>query len=395
MDLQKWVYFAIGFAAVFIGAAYHNAASVRRSGSPLTDFQGFLFGTGFAYASMAVWTLLSFILDYYIPGMDIQGYTRVPRGNELFYRLFGPSLAGAAQYPVLNLDFNLLSCMLGCALGGAALLVWRAVREKKTPGADTGLLYGYRFQPVGFKAYFAREWKTFRSQVYWPEYVLWWALRIAMAVALARKYKENGFDTVSLQLTVNLIATFIIPLIRLLFFSKLFFGNVNYRVQTLIDVFVFSGSLLGQGMGLVGKVEEFDKLLHLVSGGVAVFIGSLLIENMRSGRAISKFSKTAAAVGFSCTVMMVWEFFEFCTDWFMPNSSNQNYYYNPADNNLFFKILGRGARNPGQFAVLDTDFDLLAAAAGCAVCAGVLYAMLTVYERRQQREKAPAPCETA
>ncbi len=381
MDFEKVIWLLIGFFSVFIGAAFHNAENRKNNGAALTDFQSFLFGTGFTYFLMVAWIQLTFMLDYFIPGCALQGYNRTPLGNTWFFSIFGQGLAGEAQYPVMNLDLSILSCLVGCALGGAALVIRRGVRNKKQNTPEKGLLYGYTFPGTTFGSYIRNEIETLKSQVHPLEYLCWWTLRILMFSVFLQRQLTQGYDYVVLQLVVNLIATFIIPLMRVLFFGKLFFGNVNYRVQTLIDIFIFSGSLLGQGFGLNGEIREYDKYLHVVSGGVAVFIGCLLIESTRGGKKISKLSKTAASVGFSCTVMIVWEVFEFFTDFLMPESYNQNFLYEPPADLFFFRWFGPGAQNPGQVALLDTDLDIFLALLSCAVCGAALLAGLTVKER--------------
>lgn len=380
MDIEKVIYLLIGFFSVFIGSAYYNAESKKSSGAPLTDFQSFLFGTGFTYFLMVIWLQLAFIFDYYIPGSALQGYNLTPERNTLFFAIFGHGMAGEAQYPILNLDLNLLSCVIGCALGGGALLLWRRARNRKFGTPERNLFYSYRFQKSTPKAYFKKEYHIFRSQVHPAEYALWWALRIAMVTVLVIRARE-GDSMLVLQLSVTLASTFIIPLVRVVFFGKLFFGNIQYKVQTMIDIYVFFCSFLGQGMRLNGAVSEYDKILHFVSGGLTVFIGCVLIGGTRNGEKVSKYAKTAASMGFACVVTVVWEIFEFFTDFYFPDSYNQNFCYDPPADMFFFRWFGYGARNPKQIAVLDTNIDVFLGLCGCFICGAALLAYLSLRER--------------
>ncbi len=388
MELDKWISLAVGFAAVFAGSAIYNKASKKINGRRITDFQSFLFGTGFTYLFMTVYVVVTFFFDYYIKGSALQGYHRTPVNNTLFFAIFGKGLAGEAQYPIMDLDLKILCCMIGCALGGGALVLYRALRNRKQHTPEYGLLYGWTFPKTTFKAYFKNELRDMKAQLHPIEYLCWWALRLVMIYVLIKRYVTQGYDTVVMQLAVNLVATFVIPLVRILFFGKLFFGKINLRVQSYIDIFVCFGSLIGQGFGLNGEIREYDKILHLVSGGVAVFIAFCLIEGTRNGKTLPKFTKSVASMGFSCTVIVVWEIFEFFTDFLMPDSYNQNFYYDPPADMFFFKLFGFGAENPGQLAVLDTDMDMLIAFFGCIVCGGALLAYLTVKEKTGQKNPA-------
>ena len=389
MDLKNCIFLAAGFLLVFIGAAYHKTINKRTNGADVTDFQSFLFGTGFTYFTLVAWITVTFFCDYFISGSALQGYNTTPEKNTLFFAVFGNGLAGEGQYPLMYLDLAILSCMVGCALGGAALLIVFAVRGRRKNTPQNGLFYGYTFPKTTVKDYFKNELAVLKSQIHPIEYLVWWSLRLVMAYVVIKRYVTQGYDTVVLQLTVNLIATFIIPLARVLFFGKLFFGNIHYRVQSYIDILIFAGSLLGQGFSFVGEVEEYDKFMHLVSGGVAVFIAFRLIEGTRGGRKLSKYSKAAASAGFSCTVMAAWELFEFFADYYMPESYNQNWIYNPPADMFFFRIFGFGAQNPNQVALLDTDLDIFIAVIGCSLCTGALLVLLTVREKNEQKNRAP------
>ena len=91
--------------------------------------------------------------------------------------------------------------------------------------------------------------------------------------------------------------------------------------------------------------------------------------------------------------MIVWEIFEFFADHYIENSYNQNYIYDPAPDMFFFRIFGRGADNPGQLPLLDTNIDLACAVVGCAFCAAILWAFLRFGKKRTgsaEKEKSEA-----
>ena len=375
---------AAGFVGVFVGAALHERLAKRKQPQGLTDFQAYLFGTGFVYAAGVLVMMALFLWDHY-RGTALQGFLLKPTGREVFLRIFGEGKPGEAQYPLLALDFSILDMVFGAMLGGFALLLWRKLRRKKKGDAENALLYGYSFPRSTFFGYLKSEFRTLRQQVPLPEYLLWWAMRAGLVYFLITRWEDSA---VRIIFIANLGASFTIPLVRFLFFPKLFFGRINYRVQTLLDVFTFCGNFLGHGLNVYGKIPEYDKILHFVSGGLVVFIGCVLIQGLRRGKALPRLSKVLASFGFSCVVMLCWEIFEFCTDFFMQNSSNQNWTYNPDADMLFFRLFGQGAPLPEAGTVLDTNVDIVFALVGAVLCAGALYGVLVLSDRRAARKAA-------
>ena len=385
MSTDKLLVFACGFGCVFLGDLLYGRLLAKK-GRP-TNFQRFLLATGLVYVVTAAAELVKFFLDYYTPGLALQGFRLTPDLSGLFFRVFGEGVGDPRRYPVFEIDLNFLSMVLGGAAGGAVLLAVLEIKARRT-GSGAGVFAGYRPQWLAPGAYIRREYEAFSAAVSYPEYATWWAVRIAMVCALVHYMKNNPYDMTAFQMTVNLCLTFIVPVVRLLFFNKLFFGRLPFRVQTWINVFVFAGSFLGHGCGLNFSMHDFDKLLHVVSGGLCVFIGYALLRNTRESARLSRGTFLFGSVGFSFVVMIVWELFEFFADHYIPDSFNQNYCYDPAPDMLFFRIFGRGAENPGQVPVLDTNIDLICAVAGCAVCAAILWAVL----RRKARAADPV-CE--
>ena len=249
---------------------------------------------------------------------------------------------------------------------------------------DDGLFDGYRFPKRTVKEYFGDELRALREQVTPLEIVWWWFVRVCMIAALIyriKKAQEGESSTPVMLLSVNLAIAFLVPLVRLICFPKLFFGKMNYRVQSFIMLFTFAGSFLGQGVGLQHSMDDYDKLLHLVSGGVVVFVGWALIESTRRASEIPRGLKTVASFGFSCVVMVVWEIFEFFSDFYMEGSINQNWHWEPGENMFFYRLFGKGVGQTGMLVVLDTDIDIFLAFVGCIVCSLLLYGGLVLRDR--------------
>lgn len=386
VDTQRIAFVLVGFLGVFVGSFLYNAAAKRKNKKRLTDFQSFLFGTGFVYILLILWTMVTFVSDYFF-GTALQGYNIRPDQNALFFAIFGRGVAGEDQFPLFAIDLNYLCAMFGALVGGITLLSVRADRNK-IKGEDNGLFYGYRFPKRTVKEYFADEVRALREQVTPLEIVWWWFVRVCMIAALIyriKKAQEGDSSTPILLLSVNLVIAFLVPLVRLVCFPKLFFGKMNYRVQSFILLFVFSGSFLGQGVGLQHSLDDYDKLLHLISGGVVVFVGWALIESTRRAAEIPRGLKTLASFGFSCVVMVVWEIFEFFSDFYMQGSINQNWHWEPGEDMFFYRLFGKGVGQPGMIVVLDTDIDIFLAFVGCVFCSVLLYAGLFLRDKARKK----------
>lgn len=231
------------------------------------------------------------------------------------------------------------------------------------------------------KQYFLNERRVFVSSVGRFEYASWWIVRFCMVGAMIYWAKNRPGDFAITMMGFNLLATFAIPLARIIFFKKLFLGKLSFRIQSYINVFVFLGSFVGHGFRM-NNVENYDKILHVISGAVVVFIGYEMLSGFKNAEGAPKSVLMFGSAGFSFTVMVVWELFEFFCDYYIKDSANQNYRWNPPDDMFFFKIFGQSVNAPDQYAVMDTDLDLLCAAVGCAVGSAVLAVVTKAKERK-------------
>ena len=226
------------------------------------------------------------------------------------------------------------------------------------------------------KQYALNEKNELKNGISAAEYVWWWCLRIGMIGMIIYNIPREREAMVILLMCVNLLMTFVIPIFRFVFFKKIFLGNLPYRIQSFIDVFIFAGSFLGHGLDYNGTVANYDKYMHFISGALAVFIGCLIIQSIKGGRELAPSIKTLGAGGFSCAVIIIWELFEFISDFAIDGSANQNWMYQPDGEFIFFRIFGMGAGNEAQYPILDTDLDIFSAVTGCCICMVILYVYL-------------------
>jgi hypothetical protein len=242
------------------------------------------------------------------------------------------------------------------------------------------------------KSFLKSEISALRAEVSGFEYALWWIIRAIQSFVLVKMIVTDITNNNILLLSLNLLATFTVPLVRLLLFPKRIFTRLSFHSQTWLNVMIFFGSFLAQGLGWNHTVTSWDKILHLMAGAVIVFIGDgvagmFIGENDR----VSPLFRTYAATGFSYIAIVIWEVFEFFVDFYWAGSTNQAYNISPERDKFFFMIFGQGAQNENQWAVFDTCVDMFCAVAGTIPAAICLYLWL---KRKKQKTASVAEKET-
>ncbi|MBR3975508.1 MAG: hypothetical protein IKJ88_06580 [Clostridia bacterium] len=235
------------------------------------------------------------------------------------------------------------------------------------------------------KNFFLGEIKALKEDLNIVEYISWWLLRFFM-VGVIIYMKINDPENINIYLvTLNIVATFTIPLVRLILFPKKLICRLSYRTQTMLNILICLGSLCGQGLSFNHKISNWDKFLHLLAGAVVVFIGNELINVfLKKDDKIPVLVRSFAAAGFSYAAVVIWELVEFFADYYWAGSCNQAYNITPDPDMLFFKIFGLGVQNEGQFAVFDTNVDMLLAFIGNIFASIVL----AVYLHKKEQKKA-------
>lgn len=223
-----------------------------------------------------------------------------------------------------------------------------------------------------------------RKEIRMPEYAAWWILRICMIIA-AIVFKVKGEAPYQINLLLlNTLATFAVPILRFISPKKLFSSKISFRTQTYIDIFVLMGSFLGHGFKFLGEVPEYDKFMHVVAGGVVVFIGAEIMKAFEGYDRTTPGIRTFCGVGFSFIVIVAWELMEFFADWFITSSNNQGSNIVPDETMLFVKIFGLSKNHAQQAPLYDTNADMFYAVIGCALCAVILFIRL---KRKEEKKK--------
>lgn len=318
---------------------------------------------------------VQFFIDFYT-GSNLLKCEFV-EDDHWFFRVFGFGMSPYEQRPLLDTDedftisilFSLISTgvlYLYVRIKNKALFTVNKVREQKMAPA------------VFFKKRIRQEIHKVSEDCNIWDTLLWWCTRGVMLYAYI--VMENRAEAT--LLLANLVGTFAITLVHLVFPEKSVFNKISYKTQSLITVMVFLGSWCGNYVQVYYIVPRFDLFLHLVSGFLCVmggyYIARALIETKNKKQI---FLVSFFAFCFSMFIMPFWEVSEFIGD-FIWGTDNQGFYWGPTDESFFFKVFGHGAGNTQLYYLFDTFYDMLLAFVTTVITFAGLYVGLLVKLKR-------------
>lgn len=324
--------------------------------------------------------IAEFFIDFFT-GSNLLKADFVEDDHWLF-RLFGFGMSPYEQRPLLDTDEDMILSILTTLLTTALLYLYLRLRNKalyiKTKAVRASLELKEKIRDK-----IALEKEKLIRDCSVADTLLWWCTRALMAYAFV--VMENRAE--ANLLLANFIATFAITIIHFVFPSESFFSKISYRTQSLITVIVFLGSYCGNYIMMYNILPRFDLFLHFISGALCVLGGyyiALTLIRADSKRNILLMSIFAFC--FSCLVMPAWEISEFIGD-FIWGTSNQGFYWGPADSSFFFVLFGRGAYNTALYPLFDTFYDVLLAFSTTLPSAAILYIYLSVKLKREKSEE--------
>ena len=240
-----------------------------------------------------------------------------------------------------------------------------------------------------------------------PEYILWWMIRVCMILHIKHELRPDR-DWIDYVLPYVLFAlTFAVLIFRTVLPRKTTLARLSFKTQTYISGMVFFGTFVGNFFdmyGVNGRVGSYhyDWILHAISGVIITMLGYHVITAMNNDRPeLSPKIATLCSVGFSFTLMVVWEMIEFFGD-FIWGDMNQKYNWTVQEFDPFYPILSKGEPGPEQYPVFDTNIDMLLALLGTFLTAIILLIVLTAKDKKKKKQQAlevdltaPAPEATA
>lgn len=311
-------------------------------------------GMCFAGTAAILVEIAEFFIDFY-KGTNLLHADLVTNDHWL-YRLVGTMMSLDGQRYLLDTDEDMLMALLGGILTTAAMYIFMRQKNKLMFKKEKKVKVKHSFGEWVHNKYTAEKAKLEKDCSVW-DVLFWWCTRAVMLYAFI--VMENRAEAI--LLSANLVATFAITLVHIVFPEGTFFFRVSYRTQSLITVIVFLGSYCGNYVWLYNIVPRFDLFLHLISGVLCTLGGyyiALTLVKPDSKRKI--WLITVFACAFSFFIMPAWEISEFVGD-FIWGTTNQGFYWGPTDESFLFRIFGRGAYNTVLYPLYDTFYDVLLA----------------------------------
>lgn len=214
-----------------------------------------------------------------------------------------------------------------------------------------------------------KEYRTFRQQVTWAEYAVWWVVRIILLYAFVNAVRQERGEVVVLQLGAEFGLSFLLPLLHLLP-KKFFLARINYRVQNVVIVMLFVTAYFGQYKGFYSHVEWYDAYLHIIGCFLFVYAGyELTMALKRDDLPLAPVVAAMCGFGLSFFFAVGWEIFEFFCDSYFPGNNSQNWTNINSDQLLALMP----SIDPRRYALLDTMTDLFAGTIGSLLGGVALY----------------------
>ena len=302
-----------------------------------------------------------------------------------FYQAFGFAMSPNEQRPLLDTDEDFIFSIIGGVLSAAVVyLRFRLKRKELFEQKKKDFSSLFRNLLPRFCKKIELEIKKVTEDTSIFDRLFWWCIRLSMLYAF---FEWDNRPEATLMLA-NLIGTFAITLVHLVFPADSVLSNISYKTQSLITLIVFLGSYGGNYCEIYYIVPRFDLFLHFVSGVLCVMAGyyiaiTLIKHKSRKDSAlISLF-----ALAFSCFIMPAWEVSEFIGD-FIWGTSNQGFYWGPKDESFFFKVFGHGVGNTQLYYLFDTVYDVLLAMVTTVITFVLLYIWLECIRKNKSVKTA-------
>lgn len=346
------IQFVIGVAAALFGFFIAGKIKKATNGNDLT--LNVIWGLCAAGTVAMFVELTEFFVDFY-SGSNLLHADFVTNEHWL-YRLVGTLMSLDGQRPLLDTDEDMLMTLLGGIAASAGIYIYQRIRNKQLFAKEKKEKIKMSFSEWVYKKYTVEKSKLEKDCCV-ADMLFWWCTRAVMLYAFI--VMENRAE--ANLLLANLIATFAITLVHIVFPEGTFFSRVSYRVQSLITVIVFLGSYCGNYVWIYNIVPRFDLFLHLVSGVLCVLGGYYIAITLVSPDSKRNVWLIAGfAFLFSCFLMPAWEISEFIGD-FIWGTTNQGFYWGPSDESFLFRVFGRGAYNTRLYPLYDTFYDVMLA----------------------------------
>lgn len=140
-------------------------------------------------------------------------------------------------------------------------------------------------------------------------------LRILVILIMVRQVMLHNYEGAFLCL-VTLLLFYVPSIIKLSFHVE-----IPQTLEIIVFCFIFASEILGEVNAFFIKIPFWDSILHTMTGFFAAAVGFSLVTVLNNNRnlqfSLSPFFMALVAFTFSMTIGVLWEFYEFASDWFL------------------------------------------------------------------------------
>lgn len=154
--------------------------------------------------------------------------------------------------------------------------------------------------------------KIKKEKTKYYELSVYLVLRFLVIAIMIRQLLEGNLENVFVC-----ILTLILFIIPILIDRKL---NIKLpsTLEKIIYFFIFAAWILGEIQNFYGKFAHWDTILHTINGFICAAVGFAMIDILNDSKKFFTNMTPAfvaiVSIGFSMTVGVLWEFFEFSAD---------------------------------------------------------------------------------
>lgn len=150
--------------------------------------------------------------------------------------------------------------------------------------------------------------------------IVYLILRTLVIICMILEFIRGDLNNAFLCLLSLLL--FILPA----FIQKKFKIELPNTLEIIILLFIFAAEILGEINNFYGIFPYWDTMLHTINGFLAAGIGfslfDLLNTNVKSIN-MSPIFLSLVSICFAVTIGVIWEFYEFASDWYLLNTDMQ------------------------------------------------------------------------
>lgn len=296
-----------------------------------------------------------------------------------FFKILGVGNGVPQQRPLYDTDEDMLISIVFSAVTTAFIYLFLRRKNKNLFIKESKAKLSLKALPGRITDKIYNEVDKIKADTNICDILIWWTTRSAMIYAIISM--EDVAEKI--LMAANLLGTFAITLMHLLFKTDSLFCKISYRVQSWVCLIVFTGSYMGHYTFVYNHLPRFDLFLHFISGFITVAAGYYAAKTfMKPDNRHNILLICVYAFCVSGFIMPFWEVFEFVGD-FIFGSANQGFYWAPSDNSFFFKVFGHGVGNTTLYYLFDTIYDVLLAILTTVISTVWLYISLLLSLKRE------------